>query len=108
MNNGLKLILDAYPTNLEVFKFDTDGFEIFEGGDAINMNFCGLKKLQEIDLSMPTIVEYYTMNQANKQGQRWKTFEKTFDLEPSSDKCHTKFIMERRSICKITLALVLL
>lgn len=28
------------------------------------------------------------MNQPGKQGHRWKTFEETFDQEPSGDQCY--------------------
>lgn len=84
-NQGLKLILNRCPS-LEIFKSETDGFGSDECG-AINMDFCGLKKLQKVELRMYEF-EYYTMNQADKQGHRWKTFEKTFDQEPSGDQCY--------------------
>lgn len=46
------------------------------------MDFCGLEYLQSIDLNISNI-EYCTMNQTDKQGHRWSTFETTYDNEPS-------------------------
>lgn len=84
-NEGIKSILGACP-NLEMFEYLGNGFKCDHAGELV-VDFRGLQKLKKINLYMFG-VEYYTMNQEDKQGSRWKAFEKTFDQEPSIDKLH--------------------
>lgn len=37
-------------------------------------------------------IEYFTKNEAAEQGHRWKTSERTFDQEPSGDRCHVHLL----------------
>lgn len=83
-SEGLKSIINACP-NLEVFKFETDDFPCDEDGAL--MDFCGLEKLQEIVINMGE-AEYFTMNQADKQGRRWSTFDNVLDDNPPGDGCY--------------------
>lgn len=113
-NEGFKSILNAC-LNLEEFIYYTNisswedyigspggvCFRALENGGALDIDFRGLKKLQKINLNINAI-EYYTMNQADKQGRKWKTFEKTFDKESSGYRCHINLLWDGNPSVELT------